>query len=838
MARRSPTLALPGLEAEEADRRAELMRSRPAKGDAVERAKRAYEIMRDRMLPSLAPYARARTRNSKLKVELTAGNPRTDGKTIWLRPDIRLGDMINHVKSQCGLRDSFDMQLCPACAVREGVFATIAHEVSHMVEGSFATIDPSDSKRLTEIMERAEAECASEPRKLAMRKRFEAKRPLNYAEAANMISPWLLLVINGIEDARVNTAAYKAGPGLYKIFRADLNAVLRDGIHLDTGEVVHWRDQPIEAQICCALYVKLSGMADYKEFFCDEVVELLDTDLVLKRHINFFRHIRSVEGVYEMGVKVLERLRELGYMRRREEDAEEEEAERELRIAVLVDEDEAGEDGASEGDGEKPDMIIDLRTKKPERKPKDEESEDKSGGEGSPDGDTAPEADGDDDESDPSTHGSKMRARGGADASHGKGSDSSDDDGSEEPSGAPSRSSFLDGDSDDDEEYDEGDGDDTSGDDDFDDDDRDDEDSDFDDDAFDDDDDFGDGGRGKREDAHADLFDADDDSYNPYKDVPVIGIEELDIDFAKRLLEKIGRHDGDTGATADEETELSRAVSQGDWIDDATSGIFAVRFIVPKRGDYHSYGDVEPDTAAISGASFRTRAIFTENRKAAMDRNLRTGKINTRVLGRRAPVADDRLFQKRRVPSEKSYFVLIGLDLSGSTSGSISTMIKTAGYNQAELLSAAGIPFAMYGHTGSNSGHSGAYNLDIFVIKEPSDRWDDAAKAKLNAVTSSSANLDGHTLEVYRKVIERQRADRKIIMYYTDGAMPCENYADELKVLVREIEYCKRHSIEVVGVGVRNDDPTKYGLETVRIDSSDELTKVLDELERKIQGGA
>ena len=260
--------------------------------------------------------------------------------------------------------------------------------------------------------------------------------------------------------------------------------------------------------------------------------------------------------------------------------------------------------------------------------------------------------------------------------------------------------------------------------------------------------------------------------------------------------------------------------------------------MVPERDEYTSaydrFGALEPDVVATGSALFRTRTIFSENRKAAMERNLRTGKINTKVLGRRAPIGDDHLFQKRRVPSEKSYFVLIGLDLSGSTRGRLSHMIRSAALNQATLLHGAGIKFAMYGHSGSYA-TDGRLNVDFHVVKEPRDRWNDQAIERLNACQGSGANLDGHTLEVYRKITERERADKKLIMYYTDGAMPCENYDEEKYVLEREIVLCRRMGIEIVGVGVENDDPTQYGLETVRIDGAEEINKVLDELERKIQ---
>lgn len=793
--------------------------SRPTDAEVQLRARRAYEVMRDRMLPSLAPYARARTRNDQLKVELTAGTPRTDGKTIWLRPDIRLGDDLAHTKSLCGTRDDLDRQQCLACRLSESVYATMSHEISHEVEGSFAKIDPADDARIRSILLAAEEECASEIRKIAIRNRFEAQPPRNYAEAANLISPWLLFLVNSLEDARVNTSAYKAGPGLYKIFRADLVNVLEDGIVDLDGSVTLWKDQPLDAQLCISLFVKVSQMIDYRTYFAPEVVAVIDDDPELKKLLWRFDYCKSIDAIFDLAVKILERLRELGYLRRPEEDSEE----RAIRVAIITDD---TEDTDDEGDGEEPDVVIDLRTKP--STPKADKADDASGED---------DDDATDDDS-PSETGSPMAGHKGAEkaetptAGAGADSDDSDDEDDDDPA-ADGFVPFDDG-ADDDEGSSEDD--DTDyGDDPFDDDD---EDADYDDDD-DDDFDFGDPD-GADEAGEGDEADSTEiGKVDPYAGVDTA---ELDIDHAKKLMEKVGRHEAKP-VDKDIEREVSRAVMQGDWMDEPSSEIFGVNFVSPKAGA-HSYGKITPDTEAVAAASFRCRTIFSENRKAAMERNLRTGRINTKVLGRRAPVGDDHLFQKRRLPSEKSYFVLIGLDLSGSTAGqlrygetgTISETIKQAAMNQATLLTAAGIDFAMYGHTGSNDHSSGYYNLsvDIYVIKEPGERWNEATVKRLNQVTSKSANLDGHTMEIYRKIIERQRADKKIIMYYTDGAMPCENYEEEKNVLIREIAYCRRHGIEIIGVGIGNDDPSKYGLETVRIDRADDVHKVLDELERKI----
>jgi hypothetical protein len=143
----------------------------------------------------------------------------------------------------------------------------------------------------------------------------------------------------------------------------------------------------------------------------------------------------------------------------------------------------------------------------------------------------------------------------------------------------------------------------------------------------------------------------------------------------------------------------------------------------------------------------------------------------------------------------------------------------------------------MYAHTGSLA--TGEYNddgtyclaLDIYVIKELNEPWNDKTKERLSALSDSSANIDGHTLEYYRKRLDAKRYTDSIIVYYTDGAMPMENYEEELEILLREIRVCRQKKYTLLFVGVNNDEPkVKYGLDMVRLDSDADIVKVVEAL--------
>jgi hypothetical protein len=198
------------------------------------------------------------------------------------------------------------------------------------------------------------------------------------------------------------------------------------------------------------------------------------------------------------------------------------------------------------------------------------------------------------------------------------------------------------------------------------------------------------------------------------------------------------------------------------------------------------------------------------------------------------------------VPKKRDYFVVLGGDASGSTSREErNAKIKRCIFAQAELLHRLDVPFVGYMHSAYYSpvdGFSPTHravgpegNLLIWnyllPFKEENDRWDDEAKMKLACANYVSQNLDGHTLQAYRKIAERSTATDRVIMYYTDGEMPAENKVEETEILLTEIEICKRLGITIVCVGIQTDSPSKYGLPTVRVDSDEDLIKVIRFLE-------
>jgi nitric oxide reductase activation protein len=241
--------------------------------------------------------------------------------------------------------------------------------------------------------------------------------------------------------------------------------------------------------------------------------------------------------------------------------------------------------------------------------------------------------------------------------------------------------------------------------------------------------------------------------------------------------------------------------------------------------------------AILTSALQRLRLAFQDNMKASYDRNLKSGRVDRRALGKRIATNDPRLFHRKSIPSKKDYFVVVGMDCSGSTARALDRgnssvriidLIKEATFAKCELLNRLGVKFAVYGHSG-DSGYCA-----IYEVKSPEEPWGKKQKESLATLQPTSANLDGHTMEFYRKVAQVRPETDKIILYYTDGAMPLSNFDEELAILQREIKMCQRLGIAIVGVGIRNDDPKAHGLDTIRLDAIEDVPKVVTELRKRL----
>lgn len=912
---------------------------------AEERAARAVKVFRS-MLPTLNGYARALTGEPRVRIELsdTPGG-RTDGNTIYVRPPLALGDDRSHDRASCDRRDENRQLVCKACDAREKTLIIIYHEIAHIAYNSFQPVSEFDRLNLT----RKALLASSTKYADAIRKKVEvlaSHETRTYLGMANVISPFLPLILNALEDARVNHQMTLARPGTHTMFAAQAWDVFVNGRETSSGQIELWSDSPRNMQIIIGMFAKASGH-EYAEWFAPDIVASL-ADPELSAIIDEVTAARSPGDVYGISFRALLRLRKLGYCVSDTDPDPDEEEEEEHVEEESSPEELPGEAEGAEGSGD------------------DESPERADEGEGDGDGLTAPdagdgstsgtgsgpgEAPGDSKESDGESgiepedgspggqgqEGDGEAPDSGAELDQGAGSDDdlgSDEsqDGEDEADRAGDRPGAGSNDSGEGDatggsgssegEVDESDGtgeagtgegdvsldDDRSGDDlgggadgaesvpaegesldeggesvnedlsdagaerapDA---------SDHGDSPWDDDspesDDSGSSGATEGVDAQAseatdgdpsegsslDESDAQEgrdgasagetDTGSPAPFSPDYGAAD---DVAGPLGTWLGHDDLEHKETRAERRALSVAVEQAEHFDTPSHSITGVNecFFEKRKSrdnDPWMYSEskgrggtemlgigvpLDVPESVLGPALMRMRVAFSANARGRDLVNLKSGKVNGRVLGKRVFGSDERLFKKRVLPGKRDYFVLIGMDVSGSALGENIRLEKRAVMAQAELLSRMGIKFAIYAHTGVWSPAEDSLRLCIAEIKAPDEHWTAKEKNRLDKVHAFQANLDGHTLEYYRKKLDAVKATDKIIMYYTDGQMPAENYDEELHILRREIAVCKKKGYTLLAVGINADDPLKYGLDTVRVSNDADILGVVKHLEGRL----
>jgi hypothetical protein len=809
------------------------------------------------LLPMLNAYVQVMTGNKRARVIMTMEAPRTDGVNVWLRPPVELGKKAQHEKMLCDKRDKDTwLQRCPACAQRELVLSSLFHELAHIIYKSM--VPATESERVNFLKQAARIGNVE-----AIQKRIAAlpvPSQFQWLGMANAVSPYFQLLLNALEDVRVNQRMFQARKGTRVMYLADEWRLLREGlerINPVTGELerVKYRDTPLDSQAVIGVY--LLGMDIYEDQYFSPHVAAAMQDRELRFLAEDIRTVKSAQGAVNLAFKILVRLRELGFLLEPEERPEPEQDDE-------PDDPESGESG-SNGDSSNQDEPNVANPESGDENNDTDEAE-KETGKGDGSGAGLPDEDDDDSSEDQASDEGDDGAESSS-ASDGSGSDADDADSSEQApegegdsgdDGSPSDSGQASGGSDSDHDggsgrrdsgVDRDDGQNSSdggsvppgplgedagagrgadrtieGGDDDDDDDADDEGE------LTDDLDRSNGHKG------SDESDIDDDSAGTNVDrnsAPAPRHGERDRTEASSIRDDdSGEEDLDGGEGADSESPLEAqtpqpgrpdygtpeetqelleqvlghqnlkqiedefgpfdqnefedavkvAISQSEHFDAPAQNVAGIEFAEyrdgwrqPGRPNQRIRKDEEdtvekfmPSESALGPALLKMRRVFADNARGGKMTNQRSGRINTRSLGKRAPFGDDRLFHKPIRVAKKDYFVVIGLDISGSTAGPEIDLIKRAGMAQAELLHRLKIPFAVYAHTGGwrEGGEvwgSGLLDAYIFPVRTADQPWDIAAKQQLAELRSQSVNLDGHTIEYYRK-----RLDEKVVRKETE----------------------------------------------------------------------
>lgn len=848
------------------------------KAERQERARRAVSVFRA-MQPGLTGFARALSGRRDVVVQLAEQGGSTDGKNIFFKPPIALGDMTPHSRGLCDKRDAETLvQLCAACKVREEVLIVIYHEIAHIAFGTFR--QPTNAEK-NQAVEAAITEVGT---KYAQRIRQKVDAMPAYLKAdhltmSQIVSPFLPTLINAIEDARIDEKLFQARRGTRAMFDALNQVVFNEGYEEADGTRSMWTERPLNSQVIIGVFVLGCGY-DYAGWFSPQVEKALD-DEKLRELTDEIADLRSVHDTYKLSFKVLARLRELGFCLNPNEPQDEEEQEEDedqvpdeggaseedpsseeaSQDGSPGDEGDPGQEGSdSDGSGEAEGSDASGR----EDSEDDSDAGDPSGSDGDGDTEQSPGS-GDPSGSEPGDGGSEED---GSESSEASGADEEGDESPAESGGSESSGSQggspggSERSGDEDEGEDLSDGEEGS--------------SDREDEGSEDDSSGGDSGDGDGEsDSGAD--DSEPDSGDPGDDLdaevdPVDsgadegkGGDQSTIDpsdpnygTAEQVaddLQAFSKHDlkskpvPQAAPTQDDDAAITVAIIQGQYFETSSvdcNGVREFKYgdVLPNGHKPDGWADLHSRYARLTGAEtdmtisetvlgpalLEMRRVLSDNERAAMERHLRSGKINQRVLGKRAWAGDDRLFQKKRLPGKKSYAVVLGIDISASTVGINIALAKRAAMAQAELLSRMGIDFAIYAHSANSTDGYRTLWLDMYEIKAFDSPWGPTEHEALEKISPDSENLDGHSIEYYRKLVERQSATDKIILYYSDGKMPAANHDEELEILEREIAYCKKNQITLMGVGIRTDSPRRHGLDTVQVDNDSDIVKVVRHL--------
>ena len=759
---------------------------------------------------------------------------------LYIRPPYALGGTAaGHVRAACGTHDGDGRPLCPACGRRDEVMSRVFHEISHHVYGSFK--DVSGNRLVSALEASGMHERANFARNAQQSKRTSG----DLAPIGRFVDEFSGFVLNVFEDIRVDKLMREARPGT-----GDLQASLASEA---IGEI-DWENVSPNAQATMAPLL-ISYGADVDEILHPYVAETVSEPAIqaIMEEINL-AHNNGDSLI--IAFKYIDEMKKYGFYGGPQEDEKESGEGGTSEPAVNEGEssdsgseapEESGSEAPEESDSEAPEESDSEETEESDSEaPEESDSEapEESGSEET-EGSGSEATEESDSEA---TEGSGSEAPGdNQEGGNGEESDGNDGSGTDGPDSDDQEGSVLEGGGEPDSPGTPGseggsgrDGDQAGSDDgkgssesegapgedagrgggv------RQNNDRTYDGDMRDSRADSGDDGGGERR----DEGNVDDDSETlPPED---FGSEFSSIDEAKEAFEKILGHDkaGAPEESPSDSIEISKLVSVFEYFDSPSDKLSGVDF---KKQDVNNRKVVPaPDELVLGPSILHLRKALEFNKRAAYQKNRTSGRVDASALGKRAWNNDDRLFQKKTIPGKRDYAVLIGVDISGSTAGSMGRIIEIeleAVRAQAELCRRAGIQFAVFAHTGSHS------ELIIREIKSFRDPWNDTARHKLFSLRPMSANYDGHTLEFYRKQIDKVNVTDKIIMYYSDGKMPAENYEEELKILKREIKECKRRNITLMGVGVRTDDPKKYGMDFVRYDDSQDVVKVVRHLGNRL----
>lgn len=193
------------------------------------------------------------------------------------------------------------------------------------------------------------------------------------------------------------------------------------------------------------------------------------------------------------------------------------------------------------------------------------------------------------------------------------------------------------------------------------------------------------------------------------------------------------------------------------------------------------------------------RIAWETDRPDECDRGQTTGRIDEGAMHRYAAYGDPRVFERPQEQNRATVAVHVLIDCSGSMGASV-----RSDETESRIGASRTVGYALATAFGRNpryrvavSGHDVAYSGDARVRFH---RCKDA-----NAIAGLQAggdNADGYAIEHAFRLVERERADRRIVFLIADGQPAAEGYGNAAKHIQSVIHAGQLRGMDFLAVGI------------------------------------
>jgi cobalamin biosynthesis protein CobT len=243
---------------------------------------------------------------------------------------------------------------------------------------------------------------------------------------------------------------------------------------------------------------------------------------------------------------------------------------------------------------------------------------------------------------------------------------------------------------------------------------------------------------------------------------------------------------------------------------------------------------------AKTGVLVNKLLIHLKTLKPTWFRNQERGQLDDRVLAK-VGLGSKRLFRKRIPQEQIDTAMTLLMDLSGSMTGSKSTLAIQTALIYSEVLESLDVPHEILGFTTDswNSDHVGGFNRTIplhhIIFKTFDEKMGVVRNRLASALTTSMRhNVDGEAVQWAGARISERKERRKIIMVLSDGYPEDGNWNSRLKAhLKKAVKEVESKGIGCIGVGMMSDAVEDFYRDSVVCDSLNAVPgAVLDKLKQ------